>query len=129
MFTLDQAVVVKGELRTTEDLTIEGRVDGSIICEDGSVVVAANARVGGDIIARDITVFGRSDGQLIATEIVDVRADAVVTGQVLAPRFVLDEAAHFQGRVAPQLLDAALRVARFQQRTRGPEPIRAGGTR
>jgi cytoskeletal protein CcmA (bactofilin family) len=129
MYTLDQSIVVKGELRTGEDLTIEGRVDGSVICEDGSVVVAANAHVGGDIIARDITVFGQSDGQLIATEIVDLRPESIVTGQIMAPRFVLNEGAHFHGRVAPQLLEAALRVARFQQRTGTGDRARAGGTR
>ena len=81
-----------------------------------SVIVAASARVGGDILARDITVFGESAGQLIATEVVDVRATAAVTGQIVSPRFILDEAAFFKGRVAPQMLEAAIRVAHFQRR-------------
>ncbi|HEY6356595.1 MAG TPA: polymer-forming cytoskeletal protein [Vicinamibacterales bacterium] len=118
MSTLGASIVVKGELRSTEDLTIEGSVEGAVFCEDGSVIVAASAHVGGDILARDITIFGHSSGQLIATEVVDVRPSAAVTGQVMAPRFILDEAAFFQGRVAPQMLEAAVRVARFQQRSK-----------
>jgi len=117
---------VKGELRSTEDLTIEGSVEGAVFCEDGSVIVAASAHVGGDILARDITIFGHSSGQLIATEVVDVRPSAAVTGQVMAPRFILDEAAFFQGRVAPQMLEAAVRVARFQQRSKVGEVGRTG---
>jgi cytoskeletal protein CcmA (bactofilin family) len=115
MSTLAASISVKGELRTTEDLTIEGSVEGTIFCEDGSVIVAASATVGADILARDITVFGHSSGQLIATEVVDVRASAAVTGQIVAPRFILDEAAYFQGRVAPQMLEAAIRVAQYQR--------------
>jgi cytoskeletal protein CcmA (bactofilin family) len=116
-------------LRSSEDLTIEGSVEGAVFCEDGSVIVAASARVGGDILARDITVFGHSSGQLIATEVVDVRAAAAVTGQVMAPRFILDEAAFFQGRVAPQMLEAAVRVAHFQQRAKGSEDGLSKGAR
>lgn len=119
MSTLAPCIVVKGELRSSEDLTIEGAIEGTVLCEDGSVIVAASARVGGDILARDITIFGHSSGQLIATEVVDVRAQAAVTGQVVAPRFILDEAAYFQGRVAPQMLEAAIRVAHFQRRPKG----------
>jgi cytoskeletal protein CcmA (bactofilin family) len=118
MSTLAASISVKGELRTTEDLTIEGSVEGTIFCEDGSVIVAASAKVGADILARDITIFGHSSGQLIATEVVDVRASAAVTGQIVSPRFILDEAAFFQGRVAPQMLEAAIRVAQYQ-RTKG----------
>jgi cytoskeletal protein CcmA (bactofilin family) len=128
MSTLAACIVVKGELRSTEDLTIEGSIDGDVICEDGSVVVAESARVGGDILARDITVFGESAGQLIATEVVDVRASASVTGQIVSPRFILDEAAYFKGRVAPQMLEAAIRVAHFQRRG-VKEPLAGRGVR
>jgi cytoskeletal protein CcmA (bactofilin family) len=117
MSTLGKTLTIKGELRATEDLTIECRVIGPIHCEKSAVVVAGSADVTGNIIARDITVFGRTSGQLTATDIVDVRADASVTGHVVSRRFVLDPAAFFEGRVEPQHLEAALRIARFQQRT------------
>jgi cytoskeletal protein CcmA (bactofilin family) len=116
MSTLGASIVVKGELRSTDDLTIEGLVEGDVFCEAGSVVIASSARIGGDVLARDITVFGRSDGQLVATEVVDIRAAAAVSGQVVSPRFILDEAASFNGRVAPQMLEAAIRVAHYQRR-------------
>jgi len=116
MSTLGKTLTIKGELRATEDLTIEGRVIGPIHCERSAVVVAGSADVTGHIIARDITIFGKASGQLTATDIVDVRAEASVTGQVVSRRFVLDGAAFFEGRVEPQHLEAALRIARFQQR-------------
>jgi cytoskeletal protein CcmA (bactofilin family) len=118
MNTLGRSIALKGELRASEDITIEGRVEGPISCENGSVVVSASANVTGRIFARDIIVFGRTTGELIATTVVDIRPDAVVSGQVVAKRFILDETAWFTGRVAPQQLDAALAVTRYQQRQR-----------
>ena len=125
MSLLGKTIVVKGELRSSEDLTIEGRINGSITCEGGAVVVTSEAAVTGDVIARDITVFGRSQGQLIATEVVDVRSGATVTGTAMSKQFILHDGAHFTGRVEPQHLDAALRVAKFHQQKRDKELARA----
>ena len=116
MSTIGKTVSIKGEVRASEDITIEGRVEGPISCDEGLVVLAESAHVTGNIAARDITVFGRSTGQLLATEVVDIRAGATVTSQVVSKRFILGDGARFDGRVEPQHLEAALRVAKFQQR-------------
>jgi cytoskeletal protein CcmA (bactofilin family) len=118
MNRLGKTLVLKGELRSSEDITLEGRVDGPITCENAAVVLAPTAIVTGSIIARDITVFGRIAGQLVATERVTIRRDAEVTGQVVSKRFVLDDDALFNGRVKPQHLDAVLGIARYEQRRR-----------
>jgi cytoskeletal protein CcmA (bactofilin family) len=121
MSTFGKSLAIKGELRASEDLTVEGRVDGPILCEGSAVVIAGCASVTGQVIARNITVFGAANGQLIASGVVDVRADAAVTGQVIARRFVLDGNAYFKGRVSPERVEAALGVARFNQRQRDQE--------
>jgi cytoskeletal protein CcmA (bactofilin family) len=118
MTTLGRNTSVKGEVRSTEDLTIEGRIEGPVLCERSAVVIAATAHVTGDIIARDITVFGRTAGQLVATDTVDLRSDSVVKGTVVSGRFILNPEARFDGRVEPQHLEAALRVARYEQKKR-----------
>jgi cytoskeletal protein CcmA (bactofilin family) len=120
MSTLGRTVVLKGELRTSEDVDVHGRVEGLLFADRSAIVVSASAHVTGDVIARDITVFGHVTGRLIALEIVDIRADAVVNGQILAKRFVLSDGARFDGRVEPQHLEAALRVLQFQDRKREP---------
>ena len=127
MTTLSKTISIKGELRAFEDLTLEGRIDGPVWC-DGSLIVAASADVHGDVIARDITVFGKFAGQLVATEVVDIRADASVSGRVVTERLILDEGAQFTGRSEPQHLEAALRVAKFNQERRdGVVPAARGG--
>ncbi len=118
MSWLGKTIHVKGELRTTEDLRIEGRIEGPVVGEDCAVVFEPSSDMQGDVTARDITVSGRVSGQLVATDIVDVRAEGRFTGTVVAPRFILDEAAHFVGRVEPQHLEAALRVQKYQQKKR-----------
>jgi len=116
MSLLGKTLHVKGELRTSDDITIEGHVEGNIFAQDCHVVFTPTANMAGDVIANDITVAGHINGQLVATEVVDVRAEARFTGKVLTPRFILHEAAHFVGRVEPQHLEAALRVHHYQER-------------
>jgi cytoskeletal protein CcmA (bactofilin family) len=113
-----QSMRIVGEVHASGDLLIEGQVTGPVMCEGGNVTIAATCIVEGDIIATDITVFGRAAGQLIATDVVDIRPDAVVAGAVIAPRLILHDGARFSGRVDPKRLDAALGVARFQQKQR-----------
>jgi cytoskeletal protein CcmA (bactofilin family) len=120
MSILGRTLVIKGEVHASADLTIEGRIEGPVLAEDVAVIVAQTASIQGEVIARDITVFGTAAGQLVATDVVDIRSDATVTGQVLSKRFILDGGAHFQGRVEPQHLEAALRVAKFNQKKRDP---------
>ena len=113
-----RTIKIVGEVHATGELIIEGHVTGPIHCVDGTVEVTATGVIEGDVIARDITVFGRAAGQLIATDVVDIRAGAVVAGAVIAPRLILNGNATFNGRVDPKRLDAALGVARFQQKQR-----------
>jgi len=109
-------VVIAGQVHVTGDVALDGRIDGQLLCEGGAVVIAATANIRGDVFARDITVFGRADGQLIATDVVDVRAGATVTGTVMARRLILNEAGSFNGRVEPQHLDAAITVLKYKQK-------------
>jgi cytoskeletal protein CcmA (bactofilin family) len=118
MTRIGPTIRLQGELRASEDVTIEGRIDGPVLCERSAVLLEPSAQVAGDIVARDITVSGRANGQLIATEVVEVRAGAVVTGTILSGRLILHDGASFHGRVEPQHLEAAVRVARFEQRKR-----------
>jgi cytoskeletal protein CcmA (bactofilin family) len=115
MSTLSKNLSVKGELRASEDLTVEGRIEGPVVCHGCAVTIAPSADVIGDVLARDITVFGRCAGQLVATDVVDVRAEAIVTGRIVTRRFILTDGASFNGRAEPQHLEAALRVARYNQ--------------
>jgi cytoskeletal protein CcmA (bactofilin family) len=116
MNVVGRAIFIRGEVITTDDLTIEGRVDGPVWCEGGTVTIAQSATMAGDVVARDITVFGTVEGTLVASEVVDIRPDALVKGRVVAARFILTDGGSFTGTAEPQHLEAALRVARHRYR-------------
>ena len=113
--------MVKGEVHSTTDLVIEGRVDGPVWGDGQSVTIAPSACVTGDILARDITVHGTVVGTMVATGVVEVRPTASATGRVLSSAFILGDGATFNGSVQPQHLDAALSVARHRHTAQSGE--------
>jgi cytoskeletal protein CcmA (bactofilin family) len=114
MLVMDVTMEVRGQMQIADDVTIHGRVDGPIRADGYAVVIGPSATIRGDILARDVTVFGSVSGTLLASEVVDIRPTAHVTGRVIALRFILTDGGSFQGTVQPQRLDAALRVARHR---------------
>jgi cytoskeletal protein CcmA (bactofilin family) len=119
MATVAAAMAVRGEIHASEDLVVEGQVEGPIWCDGCAVTIGPAATLHSDIFARDITVLGRVTGTLVASEVVDIRSEGSVIGRVVSARLILNEGATFQGSSEPQHLEAALRVARH--RRVGPE--------
>jgi len=115
-----RTLVIRGNIDCVEDVLIEGRVDGNIWNEHHAVVVGADGSVKGDIVARIITVRGEVDGTMMATGRVDIMDEARASGRVIAPRLMLAEGAQFNGKVEPQHLETAMRVA-HHRRAEGKE--------
>lgn len=126
MSQLGSTVTVRGEVSSTDDLSIEGRVEGPVWCEGHAVTIADTAVVTGDVFARDITVAGTVNGTLLAREIVDIRASAHVTGRIVSARLVLAEGGLFHGDVQPNQVDAALTVARHRRKEAADGTSRSG---
>jgi cytoskeletal protein CcmA (bactofilin family) len=110
-----RTLAIRGDVDCVEDVLIEGRIDGHIWNEHHAVTVGADAIVKGDIVARVITVRGEVDGTMMATGRVDLMDEARVSGRVVSPRFMLAEGAQFNGKVEPQHLETAMRVARHRR--------------
>lgn len=116
MTRIGPTVIVRGEVAATDDINIEGRIEGPIWCEGHAVTIAETARVEGDVVARDITVSGRLKGTLLATEVVDIRTTADVEGRIVSEKLILHEGGLFHGDVQPQQVEAALTVARHRRK-------------
>jgi cytoskeletal protein CcmA (bactofilin family) len=106
---------IRGDVACVEDVLIEGRIDGHIWNEHHAVTVGADAIVKGDIVARIITVRGEVEGTMMASGRVDIMDEARVSGRVITQRFMLAEGAQFNGKVEPQHLETAMRVARHRR--------------
>jgi cytoskeletal protein CcmA (bactofilin family) len=114
----------RGELSAQEDLMVQGSVEGSIT-HTQSLTIGTDGSMRGDIRARVIVVDGKVDGDLYATEFVNIRATAKVKGNVFAPRVAIQDGAFFQGQVEMQPSGAAVQEhsARVRQAAMSAAPM------
>jgi cytoskeletal protein CcmA (bactofilin family) len=99
---IGKSVVIKGELNGSEDLTIEGQVDGTIQLRDHILTIGANGRIKAQVFAKAVIVLGEVTGNVTASDKVDIRDNGSVDGDIVAPRVAIAEGAHFRGSVDMQ---------------------------
>jgi cytoskeletal protein CcmA (bactofilin family) len=97
--TIGKSVVIKGDLSGSEDLYIDGQVEGSIDLRHHSLTVGPNGKVKAGISAKSIIIQGKVDGSLTASDRLDLRKSAVVTGDVTTQRIAIEEGAFLKGKV------------------------------
>jgi len=96
---ISKAISIKGEITGSEDLLIEGEVNGKVAITDGKVNVGPSGRVTADIEAAEIIVRGRVKGGLRGRERVVIGQTGQVSGNVVTRRIVIEEGAVFSGQV------------------------------
>ena len=99
---IGKSVVIKGELNGSEDLTIEGHVEGKIELKDHVLTIGPNGRIKAQVLAKSVIVLGEVNGNVTATEKVDIRDGGSVDGDIISPRVAIAEGAHFRGSVDMQ---------------------------
>jgi cytoskeletal protein CcmA (bactofilin family) len=97
--TIGPSISIRGDVTGSEDLLIQGQIDGSVTLADHSVGVGSKGRVNANIIGRLITIEGRVEGDLTAQEQIVLRGSSNVKGDIKAPRVVLEDGATFRGLV------------------------------
>lgn len=110
MANLGRLVTVNGELTGSEDLTVDGRVEGSIELPEHTLTIGPNAVVQARILAKVVTVFGTVVGQIEARDAI-IRKGASVEGDLLCARLSLQEGALFCGKVEMETETPALAEA------------------
>jgi cytoskeletal protein CcmA (bactofilin family) len=93
------SILIKGDLTSSENVTVAGRVEGDITSRDHAVVIAAGGTVRGNIIARDVVVHGEVLGTITAEGRVEVAPTGAVHGDIVAPRMTFMEGATLHGRL------------------------------
>jgi cytoskeletal protein CcmA (bactofilin family) len=99
---IGKSVVIKGELNGSEDLTIEGQVEGKIELRQNVLTIGPNGRIKAQIFAKAVIILGEVTGNVTATEKVDIRDNGSVDGDIAAPRVAIAEGAHFRGSIDMQ---------------------------
>ena len=99
---IGKSVVIKGELNGSEDLTVEGHVEGKIELKDHVLTIGPNGKIKASVFAKAVIVLGEVNGNVTASEKVDIRDGGSVDGDIVSPRVAIAEGAHFRGSVDMQ---------------------------
>jgi cytoskeletal protein CcmA (bactofilin family) len=99
---IGKSVVIKGELSGSEDLTIEGNVEGRIELKENILTIGPNGKIRAEVFAKSVIVLGEVTGNVTASEKVDIRDNGSVDGDITSPRVAIAEGAHFRGSVDMQ---------------------------
>ena len=96
---IGKSVQIKGELTGSEDLYLDGSIEGTIDLRDHSLIIGPNGKIKANITARDLVVHGRVEGNVTATGRVELRKSCTLIGDVSTQRIVIEDGAFFKGAI------------------------------
>jgi len=99
---IGKSVVIKGELTGSEDLTIEGHVEGKIELRQNVLTIGPNGKIKAQVFAKAVIILGEVTGNVTASEKVDLRDNGSIDGDITSPRVAIAEGAHFRGSIDMQ---------------------------
>ena len=96
---IGRSVMVKGELSGSEDLFIDGQVEGTIELRGNSLTIGPHGQVRANVNAKDVTVQGKLEGNIQASQRAELKKTAVAVGDIVTQRVAIEEGAYFKGKV------------------------------
>jgi cytoskeletal protein CcmA (bactofilin family) len=99
MTTIGPSLIITGKITSNEDVTVQGRVNGTIAMEKGALLIAETATVEADTQGSRLTIHGTFSGDISASERVELSATARVNATLIAPALVIHEGAVFNGTI------------------------------
>lgn len=96
---ISQGIRIKGEVTGSEDLFVDGTVDGKLSLTNGSLTIGPNGSVKADVSAREVIVRGKIEGNVTGRDKVQLWSTGQVTGEVRTDRLAIEDGALLRGRV------------------------------
>lgn len=96
---LGSSIQIKGEVFGTEDLQIDGIVDGPISLKDHELTVGSTAQLHSEIRAGNVVAYGKVVGNVHSRGRVDIKKDGSIIGDIDSARISIEDGAHFKGRI------------------------------
>ena len=96
---LGKSVIVKGQIVSREDLTIDGEVEGTVELQEHRLTVGPNGKVRASIKARELVALGTIHGNVETSDKIDIRKDAKLVGDIKTARIVIEDGAYFKGNI------------------------------
>ena len=105
---IGKTVIICGEVKGSEDLIVDGRVEGTVSLTESRLTIGPNANVAADLSAKDVLIMGRVQGNVVASGRVELRGGCSVEGDIRALRLAVEDNAIFRGKV--DLTQAAVKT-------------------
>src|SRR5690349_15164628 len=115
---IGKSVMIKGQIFSREDLTIDGEVEGSVELHEHRLTVGPHGKLQAGVKAREIVVLGSVHGNVEAPDKIDIRKDARLVGDIETARLVIEDGASFKGSIAIARPETAKPTA-----TLAPNPV------
>jgi cytoskeletal protein CcmA (bactofilin family) len=96
---ISQGIRIKGEVTGSEDLFVDGLVDGKLNLTNGSLTIGPNGTVKADVNAREVIVRGKVEGKVTGRDKVQLWSTGQITGEVQTERLAIEEGAVLKGKV------------------------------
>ena len=96
---ISKSLFLKGTITGSEDLYVDGRLEGAIELANAVVTIGLNGQVNANVTAREVVIMGRLNGNVSATDRVEIRAQGALTGDVNAARISIEDGAFFKGGI------------------------------
>jgi len=96
---IGKSVVIRGEVKGSEDLIVDGQVEGTVTLSESRLTIGPNANVSADLSAKDVLVMGHVQGNIVASGRVELRAGCSMEGDIRALRLAVEDNAIFRGKV------------------------------
>ena len=112
--TIGPTISISGEVSSSEDITVQGRVDGHLMVRDAALTIGEQAQLRADIRGTRVLVKGRLKGSIVASERIELTASAAVEGSLSANRVVIADGSSFNGGIDMDQRTIAARIAQFR---------------
>src|SRR5271156_3313097 len=96
---LGKSVIVKGQIFSREDLTIDGEVEGTVELQEHRLTIGPNGKVRASVKARELVVLGTIHGNVETSDKIDIRKEAKLVGDIRTARIVIEDGAYFKGNI------------------------------
>jgi cytoskeletal protein CcmA (bactofilin family) len=105
---IGKSLTIKGEVTGQEDLSIEGKIDGSVDLHGSILVIGPSGQVRAHVNAKGVIVHGKLEGDINASDRAVLKKSSIVVGNILAQHIAIEDGAYFKGKVEIQRQDAKL---------------------
>jgi cytoskeletal protein CcmA (bactofilin family) len=96
---IGKSVLIKGQLSGSEDLYLDGEVEGTIELEKNTLTIGPNSKIRAHVNAREVIIHGKVDGNIIASAKVELKRTAVLVGDISTQRITIEDGAFFKGAI------------------------------